>query len=236
MEIYINPWSYIDVYAHSGCGVNFDFAITLDRFAMDYASWGDLDGLPGGNTSIAANNGNVWMEDSTLDGYVGMNNFVMGSHDEPAITIDGGISIDVVTTNSGVYSYIYSLLTALSAGSPHLDITDRAQMYNLFAMLETAGIDLNDGGDVVSFLNGYFFGMSGGTINLGLTYTDLPLTIVHISFPQDFSLKVAQMTGDVVLGNTDNFAAGTYKELGDFYIGGLDLTINNGSWIDIWAH
>ncbi len=225
MDIYINPFSYVDIYAHTGCGVNFDLAITVDHFAMAYASWGDTDGLPSGNMA--------WMSGAGNAGYIGVNNFVLGDGVHPAVTIDGGISVDIATATSGVYSYIYSLLTAMDGASPYININDRDQLSYLFNLMVASGIDLNNGSNVISFLSGY---LAGQGHPVALTYEDLPLTVVHISFPKDFTLEVARMTGDIVLGSTDNFAAGTYKELGNVNFEGLHLEIKKSSWVDVWAH
>jgi hypothetical protein len=229
MNIYINPWSYVDIYAHDGSGVNFDMAITIDRFAMDYMSWGDTDGLPEGN--------GIWM--NTADnaaGYVGIDNFVMGNAFTPAITINGSVAIDVVTSAGGTYSYLNSLLTALSPAAPYIDIRDQAQMYDLYTAAEALGRDMNDGQVVADYIEDALWFQYGQIIDL--TYTDIPLTTVHIAFPADFDFSVAKMTGDVVLSDsyTVDAAVDTTNCLGDFYIEGFDLKIREDSWVDIWAH
>jgi len=101
MEIYINPDSFIDIYAHAGCGVNFEFDIVVDQFSMTYMSWGDTDGLPGGNPGNVPGVGN-WIGATNTAGYVGLQNLVVGG----PITIAGTVAIDVVSiaANNGVYA------------------------------------------------------------------------------------------------------------------------------------
>jgi hypothetical protein len=101
MDIYINPSSYIDIYAHAGSGVNFDLNIVIDQFSMSYISWGDTDGLPTGNPGNTGGVGN-WIGASTSAGYIGLQNLVVGG----PVTIAGTLAIDVVSqaANAGVYS------------------------------------------------------------------------------------------------------------------------------------
>jgi hypothetical protein len=100
MDIYINPSSYIDIYAHSGCGVNFDLNIVIDQFTMTYMSWGDTDGLPGGNPGNAGGVGN-WIAPSTSAGYIGLSNLSVGG----PITITGTVAIDIVSIAAGNGTY-----------------------------------------------------------------------------------------------------------------------------------
>jgi len=101
MDIYINPSSYVDIYAHAGCGVNFELNVVVDQFSMTYMSWGDTDGLPGGNPGNAGGVGN-WIAPSTNAGYIGLQNLVVGG----PISITGTVAIDVVslTAGQGVYA------------------------------------------------------------------------------------------------------------------------------------
>jgi hypothetical protein len=41
MDVYVNPQSSVDVYAHSKHGVAFDVNVTLDRISIPYMSWGN---------------------------------------------------------------------------------------------------------------------------------------------------------------------------------------------------
>jgi len=101
IEIFINPSSYVDIYSHGASGVTMDLAITLDQFNMDYISWGDTDGLPGGNAGVAGGVG-YWMAPGTSStaGYVGLDSLKIGG----PITITGTVAIDVVTSSVGVYA------------------------------------------------------------------------------------------------------------------------------------
>jgi len=94
MEIYLSPFSYVDIYTAAGVGVNLTFNIIVDEFKMDYMSWGDTDGKQ--NLGIGTC---LWMVDATA-GYVGLDNLVVGG----PITITGTVRIDVNTTALGVYS------------------------------------------------------------------------------------------------------------------------------------
>jgi len=124
MEIYINPWSYVDIYATNGAtagaqGVSFDLNVQIDKFVMGYASWGDSDGLAGGN---ASDNALVtWMNGGTDDmngGYVGMRDFEIltfendGAH--PAIAISGTVAIDVATSLHGTYADLEYFMTEMT--------------------------------------------------------------------------------------------------------------------------
>lgn len=40
MNVYVNPKSSVDIYAHSPHGVTFHFDVTLDRMDIGYVSWG----------------------------------------------------------------------------------------------------------------------------------------------------------------------------------------------------
>ena len=93
MAIYINPISYVDIYSHAGQGVNLTFNVMVDEFALNYISWGDADGLVGGNVAIVP-----WMVDAG-PGYVGLQNLHVG-----VISITGTVAIDVTSTAAGVYA------------------------------------------------------------------------------------------------------------------------------------
>jgi hypothetical protein len=108
MGIYINPTSYVDIFAHQGTtglatGVSMDMNIVVDRFNMTYVSWGDPDGLAGGNPGVAGGiGGGYWIAPGTTNtaGYIGLENLVVGG----PIMISGTVAIDVVTSALGVYA------------------------------------------------------------------------------------------------------------------------------------
>jgi hypothetical protein len=185
MAIYINPWSYVDIYSHggpTGSGVNFDIAVTLDRVALPYMSWGDKDGL---GTGVTTSTGTVvWMSNAANPGYIGLADFQIGDATHAAVTITGSVAIDIATVTSGIY--------------------------------------LQDS-----------MGGAGAS----------SVTVVHISFPSDFTVDVAKMVGRVIVASNGNlnYTGSTYTpalntELGDIYIQGLNLKIHENSWVDIWAH
>lgn len=68
-----------------------------------------------------------------------------------------------------------------------------------------------------------------------------PVSVVHVSFPENFNFTMDAMRTEVKLANNANLTTTggvSPKEqvLGDIFIGGLDLTVQQGGWIDIWAH
>jgi len=96
MALYINPISYVDIFAADGCGVNINMNVVLDKFDIDYVSWGDTDGQDNPSQVPAA----PWMGD-TAAGYVGLYNLEIGG----PIMLTGQVAIDVNTTNVGIYSH-----------------------------------------------------------------------------------------------------------------------------------
>jgi len=172
MSLYFSPKSYIDIYAHAGCGVNFDFNVIVDEFNLTYVSWGDTDGLAG-----VAHTGTVtWIDATGTAGYVGLQNLTVGG----PITIAGSVAIDVVSvaTNGGVYG----------------------------------------GSGLAPFLH------------------QTATTVVHISFPSNFSINVTGPIRANVNLAADRTLTTTAHTLGDIYISGLNITVAQGSWVDIWAH
>jgi len=114
MAIYMNPTSYVDIFAHGGMGVSFDVNVTVDGFKMNYMSWGDTDGIAGMGTgghgyTTAGQTQKNWMDTGTTAGYVGFNNFKLGDAMHPAITMNGIVAIDVATAHDGIYSKLPKL-------------------------------------------------------------------------------------------------------------------------------
>jgi len=172
--IHINPISYIDIYAHQGCGVSFDFNIEIDQFTMTYMSWGDTDGLLGGNPGNGVGN---WINSGQAAGYVGLENLVVGG----PITITGTVAIDVVSMAAGAGVYA--------------------------------------GGNMLPW------------------FTDAATTVVHISFPSNFTVDVTgPITANVKLDSAAALSSANAGTLGDIYLSAFNLQIWSGSWVDIWAH
>jgi len=95
LGIYINPYSYVDIYADATCGVNIYMDVMVDQFTMTYVSWGDYDGQS--NEGVLP-----WMAAGAQSaGYVGLANLVIGG----PITVVGEVAIDVTTSYAGVYSH-----------------------------------------------------------------------------------------------------------------------------------
>jgi len=65
----------------------------------------------------------------------------------------------------------------------------------------------------------------------------VPVSVVHIGFQDNFTIDVGRITADVALGSqADLFTPTPTQVLGNIFIGGLNVAIDNGSWVDIWAH
>jgi len=247
MGIYINPWSYVDIYNSHGAGtsgVTFAFNVIIDRFTMDYMSWGDHDGVINGTGSLNNPTANFkWIGTVNSAGYVGLNNFKMGNDTSPAITITGAVAIDVLSQGTTATNSVYaSLPTIMDEFKTYmkahgLNPTSEAQV--AYA-LHSAGMDPASGvagipiNTILSEINSL----------TGVAGTPAAYSMVHISFPVDFDMTVNSMWADVQLASTFNLggtvsgggAASGVGELGDIYISGMHLNIKTGSWVDIWAH
>jgi len=207
MNIYINPLSYVDIYAHAGQGVNFRMSVVIDRFEMGYASWGDSDGLNAQYSTIVVGTDQFTDADTTA-GYVGLNGLTLGSATAPAITVTGTVAIDVLTTAKGIY-----------------------------AVLPVAVDQLN-----LELATGVTLPANAGTRLVALySYYQQPanviptVSVVHISFPGDFSVTIGQLRSQVVVAS--NAALTTNPGvMGDIYLQQMALTVVSGSWVDIWAH
>jgi len=248
MGIWINPWSYVDIYngrvnnTTTAQGVTFGLNIIIDRFTMTYMSWGDPDGLPGGTTSNETPpSGFKWISTANTAGYVGLNNFQLGNTTSPAVTITGSVSIDVLTDASALSTY--------AALPPLMVFMKSAMKAGYDPVTETLGgtaMDPTDEAQVAAFVAS--LNIPIGTplawllVEDGLNPTSV--SVVHISFPSDFDVTVNSMWADVQVASTANLggvvtgggATGQSGELGDIYIKGFHLNIEAGSWVDIWAH
>jgi hypothetical protein len=247
--MWINPWSYIDIYngrvnsTSTAQGVTFGFNVIIDHFTMDYISWGDPDGLPGGKGST--NNpvtGFKWISSGNTAGYVGLNNFTIGDNSHAAITVTGAVAIDVVTSSSGAYPYLSSLLTTLRPASAYFTNHSETNFVTWINRLNAAHRNLNNGDEVVTYIDTYISIMYG--VELDMHFAQAPLTVVHISFPTDFDVVVDKMWADVQLSSSNNLggtvagggAAAGVGEIGDMYLSGCHLNIKKGGWVDIWAN
>ena len=116
--IFINPKSYVDIYSHGSSGVTLSMNIIIDQFNMSYISWGDSDGLPGGNPGLGTSGVTYWMVPGTAStaGYIGLQNLSIGG----PITITGTVAIDVVTSSLGIYSHNTTPTTVCHISFPSL--------------------------------------------------------------------------------------------------------------------
>lgn len=99
IAVYIDPYSYIDIFSHPGQGVNIVMDIELDKVTLTYVSWGDSDGLPAGSTGERADI--FWMAaGATGGGFIGLSDIEFGK-----IKVSGEVVIDVNTTYGGIYAH-----------------------------------------------------------------------------------------------------------------------------------
>jgi hypothetical protein len=97
LALYINPVSYVDIYATNACGVNLTFGLILDELDLSYVSWGDTDGQD--NMGIGEM---YWMATGAQSaGYIGLADLSIGG----PITVSGTVSIGVTTSSNGIYSH-----------------------------------------------------------------------------------------------------------------------------------
>jgi hypothetical protein len=237
MSIYINPWSYVDIYSADkqsdgggSSGVRFAVNVTVDQFTLGYISWGDLNGfaplaVPGtsgqGFANVTATN---WMAD-TAPGFIGLNSLVIGG----PIAINGTVAIDINTTSLGIYAQLPALITSLNAGIPSLSIPTGYITSEAMTKAVIAGL----GGASNVGLNTLFAELTA----YGITPTVVPTTVVHISFPTEFLIDVTgPITAAVELSPNATLTGTGTATLGDIYISKFGLDIHAGSWVDIWAH
>ncbi|HOO90655.1 MAG TPA: hypothetical protein PLA74_07500 [Syntrophales bacterium] len=94
LGIYIDPASYVDIYALDDCGVNMKISVELDHFEMDYAAWGDDDGFDSDTASTWHPLGEFQWVTGGSGGWVGVDEFAING----PININGTMRIDVGTT------------------------------------------------------------------------------------------------------------------------------------------
>ncbi|HPR03512.1 MAG TPA: hypothetical protein PLP82_06375 [Deltaproteobacteria bacterium] len=309
MSVYINPYSYVDIFAHEGQGVDFEVNVTLDRISLGYVSWGDTDGYPAGNP-IYQQTGYYWFDSSNTAGYIGLANLNLGDENNPAVTVNGTVQIDVLTTAEGVYAMLPGVADALLNGYGTIvgfDTTDYALLTSAIVWKDaiyegaTAAItaDATAAGETAAtawivanavdplnptpaeLASAQAAGAAAAAAFLASVDTsayisaevtalatanpteyanimnglhmlqilqiaaagtlDVPTSIVHISFPTNFQVVVDTIRADVVLSSVADLGVVTASPasadtLGDIYIQGIDLTIKQNSWVDIWAH
>jgi hypothetical protein len=235
--MWFNPWSYVDIYngrANNNTtaqGVTFAINVILDHFTMDYQSWGDPDGLPGGmGSSETPPPGFKWISTGNTAGYSGANNLQFGNNTSPALVITGSLSIDVLTDASALSTY---------AALPPL-------MVYMKSAMRASGMNPTDETQVKAFIDSQTISIGTPLYTLltqeGLTPESV--SVVHISFPTDLDIYGCTLWADVQLASTHNLggtvagggAAGDTGELGDVFYSGIHLNIKTGSWLDIWAH
>ncbi len=160
MGIYFNPDSYVDIYSHGGSGVSMDLNIIIDQFNLSYIAWGDVDGLPGGNTGTG---GVVWMAGGTNStrGYIGLQNLSIGG----PISITGTVAIDVANQLAGVYNHGAPSLTICHISFPNLfnvnvagPITANVRLSDLHTL---AGPNAGTLGDI--FISGFNLDIGSGS-------------------------------------------------------------------------
>jgi hypothetical protein len=104
LDLFLNPSSYIDIYNGRGAGqsgVTFTWNSIVDHISLECISWGDSDGLPSGNTGSG---GVVWIAPGAGNsaGWIGLHNIEVGG----PTSVTGSFAIDILTSSSGVYSFL----------------------------------------------------------------------------------------------------------------------------------
>jgi len=185
MGIWINPWSYVDIFngrvnnTTTAQGVTFGLNVIIDHFTMDYMSWGDGDGTPAYGSNETPPPGFLWVSSGVSAGYVGLNNFQLGNDTSPAVTITGQVSIDVLSDASALGTY---------AALPPL-------MVYMKSAMKASALDPTDEASVIAFINGQSIpiGESLATLLIAEGLTPTSVSVVHISFPADFDVVVNSM-------------------------------------------
>jgi len=238
MQMYINPTSYVDIFSHAGTGVSFQMRITIDRFSMGYMSWGDADGVASYVTDDV-----TWMG-APSQGYIGLDNMNFGSATAPAFTITGTAAIDVVTSRGGEYAImppawaatLNNFIANRLGEDPATYVMTSANWVQYHQWLRNQGglaIAMNYYARLTSNPDDTLDGFAPGGAS--------PVSVVHITFPENFNFTMSEMRTAVKLANNANLnttggVAPKQQVLGDIYIGGLAFTVRQGSWVDIWAH
>jgi hypothetical protein len=62
------------------------------------------------------------------------------------------------------------------------------------------------------------------------------VSVVHIAFSDNFHLSEGPTTANVRLDGAASLNTANAMTLGDIYINGLNISVVDGSWVDIWAH
>lgn len=125
LAVYINPWSYVDIYNSrpgNRCGIFATMSIVIDELDLGHLSWGDLDGID--NAGIGAM---PWMSEAGASaGYVGISNLRVGG----PILMQGTVAIDVTTSYAGVYAHSgtpeYAPVSVVHIGFPQVFSLDVA--------------------------------------------------------------------------------------------------------------
>lgn len=91
--------------------------------------------------------------------------------------------------------------------------------------IDTSGLKGTFTIDVNTSTTGVYSAMNGG-----------PVSVVHVGFPTDFLVFAGRFTAEVRTDNTPQLVSPNAGVLGNLFIDDLNITILNGSWVDIWAH
>jgi len=261
MKMYMNPYSYVDIFSHAGQGVNFEMSIIVDRFSMGYISWGDSDGLGAG---VVHSTNQVTWADNTTNGYIGLTNMNFGTSSSPAFTITGTVAIDVLTTRTGEYALLNSAKKSLlnewletinpaTTGLPSGVIaTYKPNTAELEAFVTYMQLSSNAAGGRLfdryaamatnqDFVSATLDTNTTSVWPLGVA----PVSVVHITFPGGFTFEMGSLRAQVALSNIANINY-TYDStltsyispqvMGDIYLSAFKVQIASGSWVDIWAH
>jgi len=232
MNMYISPASYVDIFSHDNCGVTMSLNVIIDKLALTAVSWGDTDGLTGGNPIVGSSPAHNWFDSNATGGYVGLTDIYLGS-----ISIVGRVAIDVATT------------TTDPANSVYLEHYREKLAYGKYMSDFFVAYPSATPAEIAARVTAYSQTSQNNYLTGGINAATPSLTIIHFTFGKtgatgsDFVINVKDIIrGTVRLNSEKDLVVDTLganqkgTELGDIYISGMNVSIDRGSWVDIWAH
>jgi len=239
MDLYINPLSYVDIFAKTGAagtgqGVIFAMGIVFDRLALGYVSWGDADGF-----DTAYSTGPVtWNSTDTAAGFVGLNGLYLGDANDWAIKVAGTVGIDVYTILAGqdVYSYLPAAVQALKVawiiGEGLNPLTLDPSTLTPAQQLAMKQFIIANGQNTINAIkaNPAVYATSGADAVADST------SVVHITFPGGLTVNMGAIRSQVCLADVANLTGPGVGVMGDIYLQSFNVNIFSNSWVDIWAH
>jgi len=240
MEVYINPLSYVDIFAKTGTlgtgqGVIFALGVVLDRLELGYVSWGDGDGFD----AAYATGPVTWNSADTSAGYVGLNGLYLGDANNWGIKVAGTVAIDVYTIGAGkdMYSYLPAAVMTMKNyffGVLHptydpKNLTD-VQKGEWLTYVATSGQGIVNA--IIADPAAEAAYNTPGTTDCVAKST----SVVHITFPGTLTVNMGSIRSQVCLANVADLTGPGVGVMGDIYLQSFNVKIFQNSWVDIWAH